>query len=210
MTYCKADETDKALGLWTILQEEGEIPSEQFLQQLGKHLKSKNRPVPFNIPDEFKSKPAKTTLKPQTPKKQQVEQKYTKPEVTANIENLVQEGKINKALDYSVKMIDEGTMPKANVLKYLVKKLAESGEVEKIQELGKRLSDVMRRNVTYDDKLTLAIFNRGAGPEHIDALYEAVTKAQTDDELVTALLKFPRSNALASVIQDDIFVDKCK
>ncbi|XP_063530687.1 leucine-rich PPR motif-containing protein, mitochondrial [Cydia strobilella] len=212
VTYCKADETDKALGLWTILQEEGEIPSDQFLAYLGKHLKAKNKPVPFIIPEEQGTN-KQVKREQQKPKKVQTkpdQSKLSKQDATAKIENLIHDGKITEALDYAVKALDEGTIAKPNILKYLLKKLAEQGEVEKIQELGKRLTEPMKRNVTYDDKLTLAIFTKGAGPQHIDSLYDAVSNAKSDEELAKALVKFPRSNALASVIQDDVFVEKCR
>lgn len=212
VTYCKADETDKALGLWTILQEEGEIPSDQFLVYLGKHLKAKKRQVPFIIPEEQgtnkqvkreQQRAKKVQTKPDQPK-------LSKQDATAKIENLIHNGEVTEALDYAVKTLDEGTIAKPNILKFLLKKLAEQGEVEKIQELGKRLTEPMKRNVTYDDKLTLAIFTKGAGPQHIDSLYDAVNNAKSDEELAKALVKFPRSNALASVIQDDVFVEKCR
>lgn len=101
-------------------------------------------------------------------------------------------------------------MPKINVLKFLLKNLAVAGCVENIEALGKHFNDNMRRNVTYDDKLTLAKFVRGSGAAHVDKLLESVNNASTDQELEVALRSFPRSNALASVMNDDELVKKCE
>ncbi|XP_023936210.1 leucine-rich PPR motif-containing protein, mitochondrial [Bicyclus anynana] len=213
LSYCKADETDKALGLWTVLQEESEVPSDQFLIQLGKHLKSKNREVPFIIPEVEVSKPEKPKQIAVQPKKVERTKEPTKPlkrDVSAAIEKLVQNGKASEAMDYALQSIEGGVFPKANVLKYMLKSLAEQGNIEKIQALGVHLDDVSRRNVSYDDKLTLALFVRGKGAQHIDELLSAVDTVQNNEELLTVLRKFPRSTALAKAIQDKELANKCE
>lgn len=208
VSYCKADETDKALGLWTILQEEAEIPSEAFLVYLGNHLKSKNREVPFIIPEQQSVRPKEKDIagKITTPK---TTTNISKKDISESIENLIKEGKAVQAMDHAIKSIGDGVIPKDNVLKYLLKSLAEDGNVEKIQLLGKHLNESMKRNVTYDDKLTLAIFRRGAGYEHIDGVLKALQVSNTDVDVQIALRKFPRSVALASAVQDEELSKKC-
>ncbi|XP_059618257.1 leucine-rich PPR motif-containing protein, mitochondrial [Phlebotomus argentipes] len=51
VSYCKDDAADKALGLWTKMQEEDITPSDAFLEKLGKFLQSKNLDVPFAVPN---------------------------------------------------------------------------------------------------------------------------------------------------------------
>ncbi|XP_023722989.1 leucine-rich PPR motif-containing protein, mitochondrial isoform X2 [Cryptotermes secundus] len=51
LSYCKSEDPDKALGLWTRMQEEDVQPSDQFLSTLGTFLKSKGKEVPFVIPE---------------------------------------------------------------------------------------------------------------------------------------------------------------
>lgn len=203
VTYCKANQTDKAVGLWTILQEEGEIPSDQFLSYLSKHLKSKNREVPFVVPNETptKQKTSEVTKPKQTGP--------TKNELTNTIETLVQEGKTDQALDVAIKSFEHGIIPKSSVLKYTLKKLAEESNVEKIQQLGKYVSDNLRRRITYDDKLTLAIFNRGDGANHMDSILTSLENATTDEDIENILTKFPRSNALASIMENKEVLSKC-
>ncbi|CAH1646499.1 unnamed protein product [Spodoptera littoralis] len=183
VTYCKANETDKALGLWTLLQEEGEVPSDQFLTHLGNHLIAKNREVPFVIPQ----------VNTGTPKKSKNEG-----DVVEKID-----GQYSQALDVAMKSIEHGVVPKTGVMKFLLKSLAEEGNVEKIQQLGKYINDSLKRRVTYDDKLTLAVFKRGAGSQHIDNVLESVKAAKSEEEMENALRKYPRSSALATVVQDN-------
>lgn len=49
LSYCKTEDTDKALGLWTKMQEENITPNEDFLVKLAELLESKNLPVPFVV-----------------------------------------------------------------------------------------------------------------------------------------------------------------
>uniref|UniRef100_A0A2A4K6E8 Pentacotripeptide-repeat region of PRORP domain-containing protein n=1 Tax=Heliothis virescens TaxID=7102 RepID=A0A2A4K6E8_HELVI len=210
VTYCKANETDKALGLWTVLQEEGEIPSDQFLSYLGQHLKSKNREVPFVIPEH---KVVKTVDKKGNVVEKILEKKEppkpSKNDISIRIETMVRDGQFSQAMDAAIKSIEHGVMPKSSVLKYLLKSLADEGNVEKIQQLGKYINESLKRSVTYDDKLTRAIFARGAGSQHVDNVLHAVKSAQSEQELDIALKKFPRSSALADAVQDSELVAKC-
>lgn len=50
LSYCKEDAPEKALGLWTKMQEESIAPSEAFLIKLGDFLEAKGFEVPFVIP----------------------------------------------------------------------------------------------------------------------------------------------------------------
>lgn len=151
-----------------------------------------------------KPKPKTDTVRP--PKSAEP----TKIEASKRIENLVKNERPSEAMDVAIRAIQQGVVPKSSVLKYMLKSLAEAGNVEKIMLLGNYISDTMKRNVTYDDKLTLAIFNRGAGAQHIGNLLQSVNDAKTDEDLEVVLKKFPRSNALASIINDEELVKQCK
>ncbi|XP_022814416.1 leucine-rich PPR motif-containing protein, mitochondrial [Spodoptera litura] len=213
VTYCKANETDKALGLWTLLQEEGEVPSDQFLTHLGNHLIAKNREVPFVIPQVNTGTPKKSKNEGDVVEKivsLREPSKPTKSDVSTHIETLTKDGQYSQALDVAMKSIEHGVVPKTGVLKFLLKCLAEEGNVEKIQQLGKYVNDSLKRRVTYDDKLTLAVFNRGAGSQHIDNVLESVKAAKSEEEMDNVLRKYPRSSALATVVQDNELTEKCK
>ncbi|XP_054261805.1 leucine-rich PPR motif-containing protein, mitochondrial isoform X2 [Macrosteles quadrilineatus] len=51
-TYCESDEVEKALGLWTKMQDEDVNASDEFLIKLGNFLKEKGQNVPFKIPEQ--------------------------------------------------------------------------------------------------------------------------------------------------------------
>ncbi|EDW76611.1 uncharacterized protein Dwil_GK14571 [Drosophila willistoni] len=51
LSYDKADEAEKALGLWTKMQEEAVQPTDGFLLKLTELLKRKNIEVPFIVPE---------------------------------------------------------------------------------------------------------------------------------------------------------------
>lgn len=79
-------------------------------------------------------KPVKAQPKP---KSSTEAQKPLKRDVTAQIERLTLDGKASQAMDIALKSIEDGVYPKANVLKFVLRNLAEQGNVEKIQALGK-------------------------------------------------------------------------
>ncbi|XP_038214658.1 leucine-rich PPR motif-containing protein, mitochondrial [Zerene cesonia] len=207
VTYCKADETDKAIGLWTVLQEEGEIPTDDFLNYLGNHLKSKNMDVPFIIPQQSnvqqtkKENPINKVVQPAKPSKKQV---------TVDIEKLVQTGLYTQAMDSTIKSIKNGSTPKSSILKYLLKSLAIEGNVEQIERLGKYIDNSMRKLITYDDKLTQAIFKNGSGDQHLDNLLAEIEAANTEEDLKNALIRYPRSSALASAVNSPVLSQKCQ
>lgn len=173
-------------------------------------MKSKDRKVPFVIPDHKSTKPDKQGNIVEKIVDRKEPTKPTKNDVSTNIETMIKNEQLSQAMDVAIKSIDHGVVPKSSVLKYLLKSLAESGNVEKIQQLGKNINESLKRRVTYDDKLTMAIFSRGAGRQHVDNLLESVQAAKSDEDLDNALKKFPRSNALAAAIQDNDLITKCK
>ncbi|KAL7740091.1 hypothetical protein ACLKA6_000881 [Drosophila palustris] len=65
LSYDKADEAEKALGLWTKMQEEAVAPTDAFLLKLAELLQRKNIDVPFVVPETVqpKVKRNKTTVK---------------------------------------------------------------------------------------------------------------------------------------------------
>ncbi|KPJ06941.1 Leucine-rich PPR motif-containing protein, mitochondrial [Papilio machaon] len=218
VTYCKANETDKALGLWTVLQEEGEVPSEEFLKYLGKHLKSQKRDVPFIIPEDqtnevpIEKKVVKKTTSQVTKSKEstQLTPQLTKKEVSSKVEKLVKEGNASAAMDYTIKCIQNGVIPLDNVTKFMLKSLSDEGNVEKIQLLDGYLTKSKKQHVTYDDKLALAIFKKGDGSQYIESLYNALQLANTDEQIEEIIQKFPRTNAFSLAVQNEEMSQKCQ
>uniref|UniRef100_A0A1L8DH78 Putative bicoid mrna stability factor n=1 Tax=Nyssomyia neivai TaxID=330878 RepID=A0A1L8DH78_9DIPT len=84
LSYCKEDVPEKALGLWTKMQEEDITPSDAFLTKLGKYLQSKKMEVPFAIPDVK----AATDEAPPVPSIKQPKKPIDAPAETSNVTTL--------------------------------------------------------------------------------------------------------------------------
>lgn len=63
LSYCKDKQPEKALGLWTKMQEEDIQPSDEFLTKLGNFLRGNGLEVPFVMPE--------TSRRQQQPQQQQ-------------------------------------------------------------------------------------------------------------------------------------------
>ncbi|XP_037819162.1 leucine-rich PPR motif-containing protein, mitochondrial [Lucilia sericata] len=62
LSYSKSEDAEKALGLWTKMQEESITPNDAFLIKLAELLESKNMTVPFVVPQTEKQKARKTKI----------------------------------------------------------------------------------------------------------------------------------------------------
>lgn len=107
LSYCKEDNPQKSLGLWTKMQEDDIQPSDQFLLKLSSYLKSKNVEVPFVVPKKMiveKQKPKQMSPlikdQPQKIVNEQSQQRRTIP-ATENVvafKQALKEGDVDKAL----------------------------------------------------------------------------------------------------------------
>ena len=62
LSYSKSEDAEKALGLWTKMQEENITPNDAFLMKLAELLESKNMNVPFVVPQSQKEVARKTKI----------------------------------------------------------------------------------------------------------------------------------------------------
>ncbi|XP_065358584.1 leucine-rich PPR motif-containing protein, mitochondrial [Calliphora vicina] len=62
LSYSKSEDAEKALGLWTKMQEDSITPSDEFLIKLAELLQSKNMSIPFVVPQTEKQKARKTKI----------------------------------------------------------------------------------------------------------------------------------------------------
>ncbi|CAD6999056.1 leucine-rich PPR motif-containing protein, mitochondrial [Ceratitis capitata] len=97
LSYCKSEDAEKALGLWTKMQEENIAPTDAFLNKLADLLIQKNMNVPFVVPNNeaitsTKSKNIKSVESANTTKKPSAKSSsnlslFRKAISTGNIEN---------------------------------------------------------------------------------------------------------------------------
>lgn len=82
-------ECDKALGIWTSMQEENIEPSETFLRELGEFLLANDREIPFVLPEkvvvpEKNFMPEKPESESQSPAEENLKAKFHKAIIAKN------------------------------------------------------------------------------------------------------------------------------
>ncbi|XP_067009709.2 leucine-rich PPR motif-containing protein, mitochondrial [Anabrus simplex] len=225
LSYCKAKDVDKALGLWTRMQEEDVQPTDQFLIELGNLLQKEGREVPFVIPSISKppsppSKPMESvpTASPPSSETQQLKQALRKENyqkaleikqrlvsegkdnlsVTDNsalIEGLVRENQLGEASNLVVDMLGANSHPLPRVFRFLLNRLAFAGEVDALVAIGKLLDPETKKMVSFDNRLCHANVVAGRGSQYLDSLEEEINGA-TKENLEEIAAKFPRGGAI--------------
>lgn len=123
LSYCNSEDVDKALGLWTSMQEENVQPSDKFLFTLGTFLEQKGRTPPFVIPQI--SQETKTTES----EKQPVEKaQVPEPNLLKEFRKALNDDDLDKALEIKRRTEYEAG-PKLSVMhtSKLIEKLVQAG-----------------------------------------------------------------------------------
>ncbi|XP_055375539.1 leucine-rich PPR motif-containing protein, mitochondrial [Condylostylus longicornis] len=136
LSYCKEDQPEKALGLWTKMQEEDITPSDQFLLKLADFLKSKNVEIPFVVPS-TKAKTNTSTSQATSATKTQ-EQKN---EITSTHQKMRQALK-SKNIDEALKFSKEVSNDKLTIAdkSYLIELLCQS---DRLNEANKCVEEML-------------------------------------------------------------------
>ncbi|XP_045595399.2 leucine-rich PPR motif-containing protein, mitochondrial [Procambarus clarkii] len=206
--YRQQNDCEKALGLWTSMQEENIQPTETFLIKLGEFLKNNGREVPFIIP-ELKSEASEETptvdnslitrnFTPAVNAKNQIElsgKQSTISDRSKLIERLLQDGQLGEASRMTRDMLISGTHPIARVLKFLMIQLAKAGDVETITFCTKYLSDDLKRRIKISNSLCAAYRNSGRSEEVLENLQTKLQEA-TDIDLPRLDEEFPRGGVI--------------
>lgn len=221
LSYEKNSEVDKALGLWTQMQEEDVNIPDEFLLALGRLLKQSGRPVPFDMTnlvqrEEKSEENAKKTEhysrvsegKKQLSaallngnidraigvQKRLEDSGYQVPRQyrTEVIEQLVKAGRIGEATKVMSDWLQAKTIPHLSVLKLFINRLAQTGDVNSFRHIGELLDDKLRRIVSYDNKLTTCMNFAGEGKKVLDELEKNIDEAKTPEEVDAAAERFPR------------------
>lgn len=221
LSYAKNSEVDKALGLWTQMQEEDVNIPDEFLLVLGKLLKDNGRPVPFAMDSLVQRENAlgednkrtevdstgselKKTLsaalangdvdRALSIQKRLEDSGYQVPrqQRTEIIEQLIKADRIGEATKLISNWVQSKTLPHVSVLKLFVNRLAQTGDVNAFKHIGEFLDAKLRRIVSYDNKLTTCMNFAGEGKKMLDELEKAIDDAKTPEEVDAAAEKFPR------------------
>lgn len=229
MSYIKQEDTEKALGLWTQLQEEDLLPTDKFLITLGNFLKHQNIAVPFVIPQSASSQPLQVITEKKTPKKintsrdrinagnldwaltthKEQPNSFSDADCTLLIEKLVQSDRLNDAKEVTEYLLNKGTRPAYRVFRFLLNKLAIAGEVEFLERVSKKLSSDDKKLLSFDNRLCNAHVIAGKASEYLERLENEITNA-SDDEVEAIYQQFPRGGAYGILEKCPELQEKCK
>ncbi|KAL5281307.1 LRPPRC family protein [Megaselia abdita] len=220
--YQKENDPQKALNLWTKMQEENIVPTDTFLIRLSNFLKENNMEVPFAIPNTQKTAIETKDKHAKQPKKstEAVESKKTvvqKPESkkTDKTENLPkafeQLLKDNKLPEASLKMkeiISQNINIPNRIIKFYLNKLANNGDFKNIEEMV--LSEDIKKKISFDNRLCHAYIKAGKVKEYFAKLRSDLESCKNEEEVQKQGAAFPRGGALGILEQFPDMYDEYK
>ena len=120
-------------------------------------------------------------------------------ETSALIEQLLRADMMREASDITQAMLVRNTHPLPKIFRFLLNKLAVSGSVEEILQLGQFLPTKIKKDVSYDNRLCNAYLSAGRGQEFLEVLIADLDQAiVTNDPAQMNVIKdqFPRGGAM--------------
>uniref|UniRef100_T1HC17 PPR_long domain-containing protein n=1 Tax=Rhodnius prolixus TaxID=13249 RepID=T1HC17_RHOPR len=214
LSYCKADEVDKAIGLWTQMQDEDVQLTDQFLAALGALLKKHNRPVPFAIPE---LQPQTETEKPSIPTSRlsvlrqmrkavfgkevdevlELKNKLNDSDLTVAdrgklLNLLVNSGRLREATQMLITWLETKENVPFKSLSKLINTLAKLGDVDSMDTVGKYLDKEMKKTISYTNRRTHCLVEAGRAEEILSQLQDDIRNAKTPLDYDDLIDKFPR------------------
>lgn len=190
--YGKLNEGNKALNVWTSMQEENLQPSERTLRLLADVLQKNDIPCPFEVPsspkfgtveskdqiDEEKSlfnqlnlaikrKDLDTALGIS----QSLESKGESVAMSqhcAVIDLLLNADRLKEAFNLAQSLLQNGQYPSPRILRFLLTKLASKGDYELIKMIEPKLPGTIEQTTWYTSILANAYINAGKASEFLD------------------------------------------
>lgn len=228
LSYIKQTDVNKALGLWTQMQEEDMAPNDAFLTKLGTFLTEQGQKVPFVMPQVVEQSPSDDS-DPKTKKPVQIYRQalkndnltqalqmknkstehLTNTDVSLLIEKLVQADRQNEAADIAQEMLTKNSVPMTRVFRFLLNKLANQGNIERLEKIGSHMSPDLKKLVSYDNKICHANLVAGKSEQYLHQLEREIDTA-TDKDLAVISEKFPRGGAVGILERYPELTEKCK
>lgn len=225
LTYCKEDSPEKALGLWTKIQEEEDVaPTDKFLMTLAKFLEEKGVEIPFIVPATVVSQVSNATtnkvkkslrsgnlddaikaadeMKPNT--------KLNVTDQSKMLELMVQETRFDDATKHVITMLEGNTYPSPRVFRFYLNKIAETGDYQQLEQLSQLITPNVKKMISYDNRLSHAYLVAGKSEEYIDQIIKNFNDAATKEELDELEQKFPKGTMNAMLEQSPQLTQKCK
>ncbi|XP_059481411.1 leucine-rich PPR motif-containing protein, mitochondrial isoform X2 [Neocloeon triangulifer] len=175
--YCKNDETDKALDLWTQAQEEDFTPSEEFLSVLGSQLKKHNMEIPFSMPEVVK--PIQAESKPIAPRQsamprkdapvQQRERVATSDMETMELRQALRRSDVDKALELKNRIQEKGKLLVLRDYSLLIENLVNK---DRVGEAYKITKEMLHNKMFPMTRVFRYLLNKVAAVGDIDGIVE--------------------------------------
>lgn len=227
LSYIKHSDPEKALGLWTQMQDEDVQANDEFLRKLGDFLKSKNMTVPFETPAE----PLKSVTQESGPKnditqfrtlikngkikaaselKQKVSNYLNVTDYSLLLEGLVKEDRYNEASKMCFEMLQKNMHPIPRVFRFFLNKIANNGDVDTMERIGNKLSSDMKKILSFDNRLCHANIVAGKAGDYLEILIKEIEHAKDDKQVEILAEKFPRGGAVGILEKCPELTEKCK
>lgn len=219
--FAKEDQVDKALGLWTQMQEENETPSEVFLFNLAQLLKKHDREIPFSVPKLTKEQPeskkkvtssSSSTSNFNTQIKQKVpfenleegmslyKQSSSSLNIVSKLNLLAALSKENRTQDAD-RIVSDLTSNELDSLKmksYLKNALSYL-TINQMKILEPKLSDNMKTKCAFYSYLMKSAASEGNLKEYLNTLENDLNKASTEEEKKSVVRRFPMGGILGTL-----------
>ncbi|XP_077286050.1 bicoid stability factor [Arctopsyche grandis] len=203
--YINTENTEKATGLWMLMQEESVPASDKFLIDLANYLKTKDIPIPFSVPNvqSIPNVPSIPNVQSSDTKTLNNDKKFVNrfsddqnDEEFRVFKNFAEEGKFVEAKDCFLQKLQSSPPPSKRFLRYAIYRIVQSGKVKLLEEIGKHLSDDQKSMVSFDNKRCSVIASTGNVSSYLDELENLIDSAKEED-LNSIEQSFPRGGIFA-------------
>lgn len=232
VSYIKQEDVDKALGLWTQMQEEDMAPNDEFLHTLGDFLIKNGIEVPFVMPEkklvERNIKILQRPIKKSEDKndsqlfrqalktgdldtalklKGHLKDPLSTVEMSNLIEHLTQKDRLKEAVRFTMELLDRPQNLIPRVFRFLLNKLASNGDIETINFIGQKLNSETKKVLSFDNRICHANLVAGKAEDYLTLLENEITNAKPN-EVAALAEKFPRGGVLGIMEKHPDLVDK--
>lgn len=183
-SYCNDNQPEKALGLWTKMQEEDIAPTEQFLTTLGKYLQSNNLEVPFVIPNETvpsakkvdKTPKVKVVKETKAPKKEPVQDTPPKSETLSAFKKATRSNDIDKAIEAKKQLLPTDKVSVTDYSNYIESLL----NADRMNEASKSVIELLENKAYPVPRVFRFYMNKAANAGEIQTLTQIGTLLNDD------------------------------
>ncbi|KAB0799524.1 hypothetical protein PPYR_07404 [Photinus pyralis] len=231
LSYIKHEDTDKALGLWTQMQEEDMAPNDTFLITLGNFLIKHNISVPFAMPEPQPVRPRQIQVlqrpKEERPTNAQLFRQTLKEgnlesalamlrnlrdplSVTDSsnlIEQLILKDRLREATEMTLEVLDRSLTLIPRVFRFLLNNLAHKGDVNNLALIGNKINHETKKLLSFDNRMCHANLMAGKAEEYLNKLDREITNVK-EGEIVILAEKFPRGGVLGIMEKHPELIDK--